>query len=761
MITAKSSFFDNIIFGKNDEVRYIRLISLAFSVCMMAGIMYYYNRSLLSLAGFTLLSIVIQCGLYALFDYINEHKLIGTLLYILISAAIIAGAGFCISLQQYYGNETKGISVPFSYWFLTPQSAMPYFKFYTYAILLVFNLFIASAVYYFTVVRYRIFISFLLFMIPLTLYAKELADIPILFIILGFCLFFCITLLNPEKSGVRAIYSSDYGKTAGLFLAVVTVLTLVIPKVHIDADRDSIENMIKAASLTEKLMGTLNKFESKSNGGNFYNLSNNTHELYHIYADESLNLKARVFDTYNYDDNSWEVEDALSNSMTLAKTAAGYNEYERPELLVKAYNLAYKNDKEFAGEYNWGYMDNEERIDSEKTVRINAVDFSAQFLILPSGFIELKDINAYDVGITGSGEAKLYNGGYFSANSSYGWSYSSEEDGIMATEKLMEHLNIENYFRFLNDLGNSLNNLTGEDAEYYARMSNLRKTDFFDATRYYKDTYGSIPEDIKELAEDITVGMSSDYSKAVAIQDYFIDNGYAYDLEYKNTGNVENFLFESKTGVCYEYATAMTLLARAAGLPARYVEGFSASVYSKDKGCFVVTQKESHAFPEVYISGYGWLGFEPTVPSNETASNTAQNKLAGFIGLFMLIILFVSLIIAVFVFPRIVEILFRLRIKRLNNGKGAIKVFLKLKKMMNQEEYVTTNEMAEIIYKRFGVDFSISAEILDKYIYGNIEIDNNQADIIYKQYLTLYDFIKHEKSKRKKSGSINADMLKG
>ncbi len=73
---------------------------------------------------------------------------------------------------------------------------------------------------------------------------------------------------------------------------------------------------------------------------------------------------------------------------------------------------------------------------------------------------------------------------------------------------------------------------------------------------------------------------------------------------------LEYFLLESKEGYCAYFATTFVLLARAEGLPARYVEGFYVPVI-EDKAMEVYSNK-AHAWPEVYFEGVGWIPFEPT-----------------------------------------------------------------------------------------------------------------------------------------------------
>lgn len=74
---------------------------------------------------------------------------------------------------------------------------------------------------------------------------------------------------------------------------------------------------------------------------------------------------------------------------------------------------------------------------------------------------------------------------------------------------------------------------------------------------------------------------------------------------------LDYFLLESQKGYCSYFATAFVLMARAEGIPARYVEGFCVPVTTNKK--MTVTANMAHAWPEVYIEGIGWLPFDSLV----------------------------------------------------------------------------------------------------------------------------------------------------
>ena len=82
----------------------------------------------------------------------------------------------------------------------------------------------------------------------------------------------------------------------------------------------------------------------------------------------------------------------------------------------------------------------------------------------------------------------------------------------------------------------------------------------------YRKTVGDtgITPEIQALADEITAGLTNDFDKAEALEKWFGDDGFVYDLSYAPAEHTPNyFLLESKRGICSDYASALTLLARA------------------------------------------------------------------------------------------------------------------------------------------------------------------------------------------------------
>jgi transglutaminase-like putative cysteine protease len=91
--------------------------------------------------------------------------------------------------------------------------------------------------------------------------------------------------------------------------------------------------------------------------------------------------------------------------------------------------------------------------------------------------------------------------------------------------------------------------------------------------------------------------------------------------------DLETFVLTDRAGYCEQFSGAFAAMARSLGIPARVAVGFSPGRLGAD-GRFVVTGKNSHAWPEAYIEGLGWLPFEPTpgrgIPGAESYTGVAD-----------------------------------------------------------------------------------------------------------------------------------------
>ena len=134
------------------------------------------------------------------------------------------------------------------------------------------------------------------------------------------------------------------------------------------------------------------------------------------------------------------------------------------------------------------------------------------------------------------------------------------------------------------------------------------------ATRYLQ-LPGGVPQRVKDLAARLTQGATSPYDKALRVQEYLrVTYPYKLDVPALPPGRdvADYFLFDAPGGFCSYYATAMAVMLRAQGVPARVVAGFATGEYDGLLRKYRVPAKLAHAWVEVYFPGYGWIEFEPT-----------------------------------------------------------------------------------------------------------------------------------------------------
>ena len=94
----------------------------------------------------------------------------------------------------------------------------------------------------------------------------------------------------------------------------------------------------------------------------------------------------------------------------------------------------------------------------------------------------------------------------------------------------------------------------------------------------------------------------------------FRDEEYFYTLEPPRleADSIDDFLFNTRRGFCEHFASAFTMLARAAGIPAHVVTGYQGGEFNAMGGYLIVRQSDAHAWSEIWIDGRGWVRIDPT-----------------------------------------------------------------------------------------------------------------------------------------------------
>ncbi len=99
--------------------------------------------------------------------------------------------------------------------------------------------------------------------------------------------------------------------------------------------------------------------------------------------------------------------------------------------------------------------------------------------------------------------------------------------------------------------------------------------------------------------------------------------------------DLETFLFEDRRGNCEYFASALAVLARLAGVPARLVGGYRGGYYNQTGGYYLVLQKHAHVWVEVYLKGTGWMRVDPTPAAAVTPAQLYTRSLLARWRLFL------------------------------------------------------------------------------------------------------------------------------
>ncbi|WP_421733351.1 transglutaminaseTgpA domain-containing protein [Cellulomonas sp.] len=128
-------------------------------------------------------------------------------------------------------------------------------------------------------------------------------------------------------------------------------------------------------------------------------------------------------------------------------------------------------------------------------------------------------------------------------------------------------------------------------------------------------------QDVAAVAREVTADAATPYEQAMALQTYFrATTNFTYDTRVapsRSDDAVWDFL-QSTRGYCVQFATSMAMMARSLDIPARVAVGFLPGESDRNGG-YVVSGQKSHAWPELYFEGSGWVRFEPT-PGEQTGA---------------------------------------------------------------------------------------------------------------------------------------------
>jgi transglutaminase-like putative cysteine protease len=131
---------------------------------------------------------------------------------------------------------------------------------------------------------------------------------------------------------------------------------------------------------------------------------------------------------------------------------------------------------------------------------------------------------------------------------------------------------------------------------------------------------------LARLAEKVAGGARTPYGAVEDLQRWFLSSG---TFHYSNHPPVikpalVGFVTTTHAGYCQYFAGAMALMLRYLGIPARVAVGFAGGTYDPTQHVWNISDREAHAWVEVWFKGYGWLPFDPTPTAPGAAPRQTQ-----------------------------------------------------------------------------------------------------------------------------------------
>lgn len=739
-----------------------------------------------------LMSSLVNTVLYICFIFLKKQGIAGGVLFVLGSIVYFIGIEGIIL----FSGETN---LSYLIWIIVarPETAQVVPAFW-YATILIAAYGLSSTVYYFTNVSFRISVLLLIGIIPFMLQsAKTDSDITIPFL-LFVIVFFWLYVESTAKKTIEFkkgfhVNNPWYILSVVIFIGIVMTFALIVPKP---------ETIPKIAYINQVINQTIQNL-AQTNGQNIdaQNLANifNTmgiknqsildsstpplgdNVLFEVKANESLYFRVQSWDKYA--DNRWlKGNKILDEKKDVKEMKSSYYKFS---LLAELLQRMKKNGL-LSSEYSKidNYLEKTIKPQEIKQASIYTKGVPMQALLNPPGVCGFSLPNNPTVYINERSECYMANEQMPYINENYVIDYFTQNLSHSSLEfNLIRQLNRE----FVTDIFdvekykvNSKGGALEEELSDGLLVIDFETKDVIEEANYeMKITYenytklpGDISQRIYDLAESITEGLDSDYDKAEAIVSFFATTGFEYDLTPpsmpRGMDYNDFFIFESKSGICMHYASAMVILARAAGIPARYVEGFVANEWDPETGDYLIREKNAHAFPEVYISGYGWMVFEPTVGMRGDSDNRFSvffeglfntiNHIVSSIWNFILAmpiwvkLLFIPYIVFTFIvliwlFYRIRRSVWKKRVLNADSSQSLLLVFAKVSHLLmkinlDMKKYETPSNYAVRVLENSGVDLLEFVDIFNKSKYGGLNPDKEAISNAMEKYNEVRQIVK-------------------
>lgn len=614
--------------------------------------------------------------------------------------------------------------------------------FYAAAAILLFSSIIGFTTSYFTAYLPRPCFLLLPAFIPLILAAKTAGELPtglIIFMAVGFFAAM-LGIARPEKPSENVYIDDKKARlerlaAIGALMAAAAVLLIIIPRTTTTRYGRYLDTVFTKRNNNYYGTQSLSNLRdiARPNTGNNNPGSN---VLFVARTSFPANVASGSYDIYNGKDGWKWLDDS--------DTIMGYSNWESSQKNIN-YNVIIEKLKRAAAEGKLSeYQSEIGRLTTESntaaTMTINVVDGSNTAVVLHPQRTYSARITGFIHDIYRNRKDEIFTAAPFGRNASYVLQYYTDKPNESFIS-MLENVDLEQLLSAAFDeeviTAEEYNSIIYQD-DYAHQYSEL------------VDNSGVTPE-IQELADEITQGLSNDYQKAMAIEQWFGEARFIYDLGFTpDEPTAEYFIFKSKRGICTDFATASALLLRAAGIPARYTEGYALKGDSRDiYGQYLVKASQAHAYATAYIKGYGWIEIDGTKYAEKAATEEQIRNM-----MIILVVTATVISVLVIVFRRqLSELLFTVRFRFKNKNDRIRAVYFRTRKLAcsisgGDPKTTTAEEVRDIISRALYVDTEISAitDAANELIYSG----KNSSDADDMQLYRNYKLISRKKRSMKK-----------
>ncbi len=698
------------------------LASLVYLCALSAGLMYVLCRDYMFVC--TVIMTAVSFGVYMIFYALRRKKALSLLAFIVLFMTVYA-------VCRIVGNPYRS---PSFYEFIFNAS-----DFFDPALagmtILLCSLIIGFPICYFTTYLPRPSFLLLPSFVPLILAARLVGRIPLgllVFIAVGYMLA-AFGIARPEYPADNAYVDDKRAhieRVAAIGMAgvIAAALLTVIPRNDYTPMIRYLEELTKRTSAYGRRV--LSEFTESSTPNRGNNIPSDN-ALFIVFTNSPRNVSRQSFDVYEGDEG-WTFNSDFSR---------GYDNWEKHRSRLNINKLI----SDLKKGANNGKLE-------KYSEELNKLEDVPEIYSLASAQMTIRIVDGSSTSVI-MHPSETINVNVTSSASTPPNTYRNAVDEIF-TEKPMPRnaAYVANYYynqpneQFLKMLEKvDLNTLLDDAAEEGVIESAVRDefvSESRNAIAYYKAGLdGSITDEIQTVADEITAGLTNDYEKAIAIEKWFGDAGFTYDLGFvPERAEADYFMFDSRRGICTDFATASTLLLRAAGIPARYTEGFVLRDDAMDSyGRYVVTEEHAHAYSTAFIEGYGWLEIDGT-------KYAPIGSMSGQITRMLTIIIISGVILTVIavVFHRQLSELCFAAVYRLRSGNGKIRaVYLRTRRLAcniaeTDPGSTTAEEVRDIISRTLSLEDEASeiTNAANKLFYGTGTPD---ADVkkLYRDYKSI------------------------